>query len=168
VAVADVGTVAPDFQLEDADGRTVTLSAYRGQAVVLFFSSVRCPRTAEYQPRIDKLAREYVEDARVKFLAVDVTRGVGQSIDRGMIAHDAGLRERCFPTLLDDKGYVAGRYSAVETPTVIVIDDRGLVRYRGPFDDNRDLAFASRNFCAEALRNVLGAPTSAVAGFLRP
>lgn len=168
VAVADVGTAAPDFQLEDADGQTVTLSAYRGQAVVLFFGSVRCARTADYQPRVEQLAREYAEDARVKFIAVDVTRGVGQSIDRGQLHRDLKLQERSFPTVIDEKASLATRYSATETPTVLVIDPQGLVRYRGPFDDHADRAFASRSFCAEALRDVLGAPTSAMAGFFRP
>jgi cytochrome oxidase Cu insertion factor (SCO1/SenC/PrrC family) len=51
VAVADVGTRAPDFQLQDVDGRTFTLSAHRGQAVVLFFGAVNCPRTTEYNAR---------------------------------------------------------------------------------------------------------------------
>jgi len=31
------GNVAPDFALPDQDGRTVKLSDYRGQPVVLFF-----------------------------------------------------------------------------------------------------------------------------------
>jgi hypothetical protein len=37
------------------------------------------------------------------------------------------------------------------------------VSYRGPFDDHPDVAFATRSFCADALRDVLGAPSSALA-----
>src|SRR5688572_7162440 len=62
VGVADVGTVAPDFQLQDTDGRTIKLSQHRGQAVVLFFGSVDCPRRADYNSRIDRLARAFLND----------------------------------------------------------------------------------------------------------
>lgn len=33
----EVGTIAPDFTLSDQNGNTVTLSAFRGQKVVLYF-----------------------------------------------------------------------------------------------------------------------------------
>ncbi len=33
----DPGAKAPDFSLKDLDGRTVTLSQFRGQPVMLFF-----------------------------------------------------------------------------------------------------------------------------------
>lgn len=166
VAVADVGTVAPDFRLEDADGRTVTLAAHRGQAVVLFFGSVECPRTAEYAARIERLARRYANDGRVAFLALDVTPR-NDSIDRRMLRLDPRVASRGFPTLLDDRSVVAHRYSATETPTFVVLDGHGVVRYRGPFDNSADVAFATHDFCAEALGDVLGAPVSAVAGFVR-
>jgi hypothetical protein len=49
-----------------------------------------------------------------------------------------------------------------------VIDVHGVVRYRGPFDNSADLAFATQPFCAQALSEVLGgAPTATVAGFIR-
>lgn len=166
VAVADVGTVAPDFQLSDINGRTFTLSQHRGQAVVLFFGSVDCPRTGDYNSRIERLARTYARDDRVKFLALDVTSR-GRPSDRHLLRLDPEVMAREFPTLVDERGAVAGRYSATETPTFIVLDAHGVVRYRGPFDNSQDLAFVTQAFCARVLKDVLGAPTSAVAG-LRP
>ena len=166
VAVADVGTVAPDFQLEDVDGRTFTLSEHRGQAIVLFFGSVNSARTADYNPRVSRLAGMYTNDDRVKFVALDMTFR-SQPIDREVLRSDPIVSGRGFPTLIDDRGKTAGRYSATETPTFVVLDAHGIVRYRGPFDNSVDLAFATQPFCAEALGNILGAPTSAVAGFIR-
>jgi hypothetical protein len=61
--------------------------------------------------------------------------------------------------LLDDRGLVAARYSANETPVIVLIDPRGRVSYRGPFDDHRDIAFATRHYCDEALREALEMPT---------
>ena len=34
---ARIGTVAPDFALESADGERITLASRRGRSVVLFF-----------------------------------------------------------------------------------------------------------------------------------
>jgi len=172
VAAADVGTLAPDFQLIDTDGRVFTLSQHRGEAVVLFFGSVNSPSTAEYNARVERLARMYASDDRVRFAAIDVTALGGDddraAIDRQRLRSDPQISRRSFPTLLDDHGSTASRYSARETPTFVVIDPHGVVRYRGPFDNSVDLAFATQPFCAQALADVLGgAPTSAVAGFIR-
>ncbi|MEA2707792.1 MAG: hypothetical protein QOF78_393 [Phycisphaerales bacterium] len=166
VAIADVGTAAPDFQLEDVDGRTFTLSQHRGQAVVLFFGSVNCPRTADYNGRVARLARTYEKDSRVKFLALDVNSH-GESIDRRLLRLDPKIADRGFPTLVDDKGAIANRYSATESPTFVVLDPHGVVRYRGAFDNSPDVAFVTHAFCAEALGDVLGSPTSTVAGMIQ-
>ena len=164
VAIADIGTIAPDFQLEDLDGRTVTLSKLRGRAVVLFFGSLNCPRTGEYNARVARLADRYANDPRVQFLALDVTKL--EPLDRRLIKLDDTVAQRPFPTLVDEKGVIANRYSANEMPTFIVLDTHGVVRYRGAFDNSPDLAFATRPFCAAALGDILGTPV-AVAG-IRP
>src|SRR5688572_17236313 len=101
VAVADVGTLAPDFQLEDVDGRTFTLSRHRGQALVMFFGSVNCPRTADYNVRVERLARSFARDPRVKFVAVDVTARGRQVIDRQALRLDPAVAARPFATLVD-------------------------------------------------------------------
>ena len=171
VAVADVGTRAPDFQLEDVDGRRFTLSRHRGQAVVLFFGSVNCPRTADYNARVERLARAYASDQRVKFVAVDISPRGRQVIERQGLRLDAAVATRPFATLVDVNGAVAHRYSAMQTPTFIVLDGHGVVRYRGPFDNSQDVAYATQRFCADALGDVLGvgSPTSAFAsGIVRP
>ena len=176
IAAADVGTVAPDFRLLDTDGRAFTLSALRGQAGVLFFGSLHSPETADYNDRIDQLAKRYAADSRVKFLAVDVP-GSGDAgaaaaaedgaLDRLRVRVDANVIGRPFPTLVDDHAAVAARYSAQDMPLFVVIDPKGVVAYRGAFDDSRDLAFATKHFLPDALADVLGAPASAVAQMAR-
>lgn len=160
IAVADVGTEAPDFQLRDTDGRAVSLSDFDGQAVVLYFSSSTCTKSAAYNQRVNRLAKRYQSDPRVTFIAVDVNRAAATPVPAG---REAGST-RPFRTLLDERGAVATRYSAVgDIPMVVLVDRRGRVSYRGPFDDHPDVAFATRSFCADALRDVLGAPSSALA-----
>jgi hypothetical protein len=163
VAAADIGTTAPNFQLRDTAGRTVSLADLRGRAVVLFFSSTRdlAGACAAYDARMNKLARQYATDSRVTFLGIDepalgIQRPASPVLAAAAIAAaDTTPGERAFPTLVDDRGSVALRYSAMMFPMVIVIDPRGLVRYRGPFDDNLDVDFTTRHFAAEVLRDVL-------------
>lgn len=160
IAVADVGTLAPDFQLRDTDGRAVALSDFNGQAVVLYFNSSTCTKSAAYHQRVNRLAQRYASDPRVMFLAVDVKRAGATPISPQRDAESASS----FRTLLDERGAVAARYSAVgKIPMIVLIDRRGRVSYRGPFDDHPDVAFTTRAFCADALREVLGAPIAAMA-----
>src|SRR4051812_42855115 len=137
VAVADVGTTAPNFELHDNRGRTINLANCRGQAVVLFFCNAFPTPQEDYSPRVAKLAEEYDNDGRVQFLAIAAA------------GENAGGAIHPFPTLIDDHGAVAARYSAWPKPFLIVIDSRGQVRYRGAFDDNHDTAFVTQNYCAD-------------------
>ena len=152
VEVADVGTRAPDFELPDLDHQTVTLSSLQGQAVVLFFKD---PTHPQYENRVNRLALSYTTDERVKFLAIEVAAAQPRLVERD---------ERAFPTLLDDSASVATRYSIHQLPMIVVIDPHGVVRYRGPFDNNADIAFATHSFAAEALQDVLESSTVTVAG----
>jgi cytochrome oxidase Cu insertion factor (SCO1/SenC/PrrC family) len=165
VAVADIGTLAPDFQLRDVQGVNFTLSEQRGHAVVLFFGSVKCPKTAAYNARVDRLARDFAADARVKVVALDVTSRGETPLDRYTLALDPVVAGRSFATLCDEKGLVASRYSANETPTFVLIDTHGVVRYRGAFDNSADVAFATQPLVPGALADVLGTPTTTLASF---
>jgi peroxiredoxin len=157
VAAADVGTAAPDFQLNDRQGHSITFSKERGHAVVLFFAPADPIQSSTYSGRIETLARRYAADQRVKFFAFNVP-----SDDQIALPAFDAQTDATVPTLIDSKGVVATRYSAPpQAPLFVVIDPAGIVRYRGPFDDHIDLAFASRFYCAEALGEVLGSPIGA-------
>jgi hypothetical protein len=167
VALADVGTSAPDFSLRDAaDGRQVSLAEQRGRPVVLFFQSRDSSGRFGYDGydgRIGKLAERFASDGRVAFLGVQEPAALGKASSAANTAELAAAtipppfptETRSFPTLLDDRGTVALRYSAETFPMVVVIDRRGLVRYRGPIDDNADPAFVTRNFAADVLLDLL-------------
>jgi hypothetical protein len=159
VALADVGTTAPDFQLRDTSGRPVALADHRGHAVVLFFNGGR----HAYDVRINKLAEQYAADSRVTFLALDQPSRRDEVGDLAQVASASIITpdERLYPTLIDTRGVIARRYSADALPMVVVIDSRGLVRYRGPIDDNGDPAFVTRSFASEVLLDLLDERPSA-------
>ena len=157
VAFGDVGTVAPDFSLSDGSGATFSLADCRGQVVVLFFSPLRAAASVEYTETLKTFARNYDSDSRVKFASVNI--GNGAALDAPLPRVNAQFASDNVPMLLDTRAKVAARYSATTAPTVVVIDPRGVVCYRGAINSLTSNAgkssFTSRSLLADALNNVL-------------
>ena len=111
---------APDFTLPTLEGRTVTLSALRGQVVFLNFWATWCPPCREEMPSIERLHRELRAQGLV-VLAVDVD----ESPERvAKFVKDFRLG---FPVLLDAGSHVFSSYGAPGLPTTILIDRKGRV-----------------------------------------
>ena len=107
------GTPAPDFTLPDQDGKDVTLSALRGQSVVLVFYPL------DFSPVCTDQLNVYQEV--LPELEARGARMFGVSVDSGF-AHKAFRRELgvSIPLLADfnPKGEVARKYG-------VYIDERG-------------------------------------------
>lgn len=55
-----LGTSAPDFSLQDYDGKTVSLSDFRGRkGLLVVFMCNHCPYVKHVAPELAKLADEY-------------------------------------------------------------------------------------------------------------
>ncbi|MCG3137564.1 MAG: Thiol-disulfide oxidoreductase ResA [Phycisphaerae bacterium] len=65
------GRQAPDFTLENISGQRVTLSQYRGQAVLLNFWAVGCPDCRREAPFLRDIQNQYA-DRGLRVLAVNV------------------------------------------------------------------------------------------------
>ena len=151
LAFAEPGTVAPQFKLYDSNGRSLSLADLRGQAAVIYFTSLHCPDCATYDSRIESLAKRYRNDGRVRFIAINID----PEADPLAVRVDAKIVGRSFPTLIDAKGEVATLYSVKSTPQVAVIDPQGTLRYRGPFDDNASETAVTQHYCADTLATLL-------------
>lgn len=124
-----VGDAAPEFQLEDADGRSVSLEDYRGRSnvVVFFYPKDETPGcTAEACAFRDQY--EAFRDAGAEVLGIS-----GDSR-----ASHAGFRDRHrlpFPILSDPGDAVRTRFGVPRTLGLIpgrvtyVIDRAGVVRH---------------------------------------
>ncbi len=70
-AIKEVAKKAPDFTVEDIDGRTVSLSSFRGKAVILnFWASWCAPCLIEF-PQMLTLAKDHPDDVVFLFLSQD-------------------------------------------------------------------------------------------------
>lgn len=124
---ANVGSAAPDFQLEGTDG-AFRLSEHRGERVVLLFYP------GDNTPVCTRQFCSY-RDAGESFDALDATV-VGISA-QSVSSHEgfAGKHRLTVPLLADEGGRVARAYG-MHAPVigtrrgVVIVDEDGIVRFR--------------------------------------
>lgn len=134
-APAAVGSSAPAFSLEDQTGRTVNLSDFAGQIVVLEWVNPDCPfvRRHAAAKTMRTLAEKY-RDKGVVWLGVNSTATATQSVNAKWVGDHA----LSYPVLDDHAGTVGLSYGAKTTPHMFVIDGSGKLAYAGGIDDDPD------------------------------
>ncbi len=135
-ATAAIGQPAPDFTLPAADGSTVKLSEFRGKRVVLEWFNPECPfvkKAHDDGPLKDLAARTTATG--VVWLAVN--SGAAGKQGHGAEANQAAAKQwnLAHPILLDETGAVGHAYGASNTPHMYVIDEKGVLVYRGGLDN---------------------------------
>ena len=111
---------APDFSLQTLDGRTVELSDYQGQVVLLNTWATWCPPCRAEMPDLEAYYREHQADGFV-VLAVN-SQESADTVAAYLEDHDF-----TFPVLLDTDGVVMKRYGIHGLPTSFFIDRDGNV-----------------------------------------
>lgn len=109
---------APDFQAGLLDGTVVSVSDYRGQALLLQFWATWCPVCRLEQGSIDALARDHA----VLTVAMD---DLGAEEMRAWM-DDQGVS---YPVVLDADGHLSGLYGIRGVPSSIIIDSAGEIRF---------------------------------------
>jgi peroxiredoxin len=144
-----------DFKLRDLmkdDEVLHTLAQYKGKkTLVLTWVSYNCSVSWRYEKRLGKLLQDYGKKD-VAFLAV---RSSANDTVEGMRKY-ADARNLEMPVLYDEKNRLADYYNVRITPTFVIIDKDGVMRYRGSFDDDADEAAAKAPYVRNALDAVLG------------
>ena len=156
-ATLAIGAPGPAFEgLLGADGVRYGLSAFDDrEAIVLIFSSNRCPTAKAYGERMNALQREYGPRA-VQLLLINANEPhlhPDESYPR-MIERAAEGRYT-FPYVVDDGQRVAKAYGATCTFHVFVLDRGRRLRYQGRFDDSRITERVTSHDLANALDDVL-------------
>lgn len=131
-----LGTLAPAFKLQDADGASHAL-ADNADAYLVMFICNHCPFVKLVREELARIGTEYAQRG-VAIYAInsnDVQRYPGDSPEQ--MKREAETWGYTFPYLLDAGQDVAKAYLAACTPDFYVFDaDRKLV-YRGQLDDSR-------------------------------
>jgi len=115
-----IGTAAPDFTVKDAD-RTVTLSQFKGQIVVLNFWATWCPPCIEEMPSLVQM-QQRMKDKGITVVAVSIDVDEG-SYRRFLRDHNVNLL-----SVRDADQKSNALYGTFKYPETYVIDRNGVVR----------------------------------------
>ena len=116
---------APDFTLEDLNGKQVSLSDYAGKDIVINFWATWCGYCKTQLPWIQEVYDKYA-DSGLTVLAVNIQESYQQA---SQYIEKQGFT---FPVLLDKNGSVGQLYCIPALPATIFIDSKGTVKFGYP------------------------------------
>lgn len=124
---AGIGDPAPDFSLPTLEGKPVGLADFKGrQPLLLVFWATWCPTCREEVPNINRIAAEYGP----KGLAV-LAVNVGSNDSPASTAKFRDRHRMTYPVAFDQGSRVSRAFGVTGVPTVLLVDRRGMIRYRG-------------------------------------
>jgi peroxiredoxin len=117
--VIEVGKPAPDFSLNDLDGKVVHLSDFTGKPVMINLWASWCIPCQDEMPELEKIYEQYNTSGLV-ILGVNVTsqdhiQDVKEAVKKYQIT---------YPILLDESGLVSGLYHMYGIPVSYFIDKK--------------------------------------------
>jgi peroxiredoxin len=116
----EIDKVAPDFTLQTIDNQSISLSDFRGKAVLLNFWVSSCDACVSELPYL-QTASDNRTDLQAVILAVNCgesSQTVHSIVDRVKLS---------FPVLLDPEGTVCTAYKR-GAPTAFLIDSHGIIK----------------------------------------
>ena len=137
LTVAAAADRVKDVQIGDLDGRAIRPFAIGAAASVVFFVATDCPVSNAYAPEIQRICREFApRGVGCSLMYEDVdTAGSRATLDRQVRTHLDEYKQTGLPAVVDRRRVVANAVKATITPTAVVVDRQGTVRYRGRVDN---------------------------------
>lgn len=126
------GVPAPDFTLPATDGKTYSLSQFRGKVVLLEFMAPWCPHCQADAPILNEVYDAY-KDKNIAFVGVNASpygREYEQTGDERAITIDdqkwfAETYKLQYPLLFDKSLDQAVVYGVTSYPTIFILDTKG-------------------------------------------
>lgn len=160
---------APELKLKDLDGKERTLKEFEGKVVVLEWVNHGCPYVKKHYEsgNMQGLQRKYTAKDVIWLSICSSAEG-----KQGWMKPDEWKEKQkkleCAPTavLIDATGEVGKLYGVKRTPTVCIVDAKGVRVYDGAVDDKpsphkEDLKDA-KNYVAQVLDALLAGKESPV------
>ena len=136
--VCNFGWQAPDFNLPNIDGKTVSLKDSMGKnGLLVMFICNHCPYVKAILPRLidDVKALQALGINTIAIMSNDPADYPEDSLDN--MQKIAQAMAFPFPYLLDETQEVAKKYNAVCTPDFFGFNHNFALQYRGRFDESR-------------------------------
>ncbi len=136
--MAELGTVAPDFELPDTQGKTVRKKDFAGApGLLVIFMCNHCPYVKHIREALASFGRIY-QDKGLAVVAInsnDASTHPQDSLENMVL--ESERFGYTFPYLRDETQSVAKAYDASCTPDFFLYDADSRLFYRGQFDDSR-------------------------------
>ncbi|HEX4055176.1 MAG TPA: redoxin domain-containing protein [Tepidisphaeraceae bacterium] len=149
-----IGAKAPDFTLQDQNGKPVSLHDFAGKIVVLEWTNPQCPFVQRHyhQKTMQTLASQF-ESKNVSWLAINSTSSATNDSNKQW----AEAQSISYPILNDSNGTVGKEYHATNTPDMYVIGTDGTLLYQGAIDNDKagDMTTGKVNYVHQALEEIL-------------
>lgn len=113
---------APGFTLQSVDGKTVSLSQFKGDVVMINFWASWCGPCRQEMPLLDDIYKQYKDMGFVL---------LGVNVEPDAQSADAWLKKTpvSYPILYDPKSQVSQLYQVQAMPTTVIVDRQGNVRF---------------------------------------
>lgn len=133
-----LGTLAPDFQLPDVFGETISLATMKGkQGLLVMFICKHCPFVKHVEAQLAQIGKDY-EDKNLGIVAISANDASNYPDDAPdqlqAMAKELGFT---FPLCYDETQETAKAYTAACTPDFFLFDGNRSLVYRGQLDDSR-------------------------------
>lgn len=135
---AKVGDPAPLFEGIDAQGKTISLTEFKGKFVVLEWHNPKCPYVvAQYEARQMQNTQKTWTDKGVIWLSINSSAVGKEGHVDGKSALAYVKRHGATPSaiILDADGKIGKSYEAKTTPHMFVINPDGILIYNGAIDN---------------------------------
>lgn len=135
-----IGDIATDFNLENIDGKMVSLANYKkAKGFIVVFTCNTCPYAVAYEDRIEALNQKYVDKGYPVIAIMPNNTDVKPGDNMEAMRERAKTKDFSFPYLMDKDQQIYPQYGATKTPHIYLLQktDKGNeVKYIGAIDDN--------------------------------
>jgi peroxiredoxin len=129
----DIGQKAAPFKLLSVEGKEIALESFaKDRVTLLVFGTTWCPSCRHEVPILKEYYDELKDDG-LKVLGIDVQES------KKKVSSFIGKNRINYPVALDSNADVARLYQVVGIPLNIVLDKKGVIRYKDNRPPNREI-----------------------------
>jgi peroxiredoxin len=149
-----IGAKAPDFTLQDQNGKPISLHDFAGKIVVLEWTNPECPFVQRvYREKTMQTLYSQYKDKDVVWFAINSSNFATNDTNKQW-AVDQNIS---YPILNDSSGTTGHAYHATNTPNMFIIGTDGTLLYEGAIDNDPEGEKTNDkiNFVHQALDEIL-------------
>jgi peroxiredoxin len=134
-----IGDIVNDFDLQNIDGKSVSLASMKSAGAILIFTCNHCPYAKAYESRIIAMDKKY---KGLGYPVVAINPNLkGTNGEDGMEENKLNALQKgfTFPYLKDDNQAVTAAFGAKRTPSTFILkkeNGKFVLKYAGAIDDN--------------------------------